>query len=82
MCLCVLFLRRYLNLNFTCLFHLTGTPTGKRPLGRQRHGREDNIRINLKEIDINMRNLIDSAQDRDNWRALENVALWFHKTWS
>ena len=26
---------------------------------------EDNIKINLEEIDIDMRNLIDSDQDRD-----------------
>ena len=27
---------------------LTGTPTGKKPLGRPRRGWEDNIRIDLK----------------------------------
>jgi hypothetical protein len=34
---------------------LTGTPTGKRPLGRPRHRWEDNIRMNLKEISIHTR---------------------------
>ena len=34
---------------------LIGKPTGKRPLGRPRR-REDNIRMDLKEIDINSRN--------------------------
>jgi len=29
----------------------------------------------LKEIGINMRNWVDSAQERDYWRALVNVAL-------
>ena len=43
---------------------LTVTPAGKRPLGRPRRRLEDNIRIFLKEIDINKRNWIDSAQDR------------------
>ena len=42
----------------------TGTPTGKRPLGRPRRSREDNIRMDLKEIGINTRNWVDSAQDR------------------
>ena len=28
-----------------------------------------------KEISINMRNWVDSVQDRDYWRALVNVAL-------
>ena len=54
---------------------LTGTPTGKRPLGRPRHRWEDNIRMDLKEIGINTRNWVDSVQDRDIWRALVNVAL-------
>ena len=31
---------------------LTGTPTGKRPLGRPRRRLEDSIRMGLKEIDI------------------------------
>jgi hypothetical protein len=35
---------------------LTGTPIGKRPLGRPRHRWEDNIRKHLKEIGISMRN--------------------------
>ena len=30
----------------------------------------DNIRTDLKEIDINTRNLVDLAQDRNYWRAL------------
>ena len=50
---------------------LTYTPTGKRPLGRPRLRWEDNIRMDLKEIDINTRNWVDSAQDRDYWRAIE-----------
>ena len=54
---------------------LTGTPTGKRPLGRHRRTWEDNIRMDIKEIGINTRNLVDSAQDRDYWRALVNAAL-------
>ena len=53
---------------------LTGKPTGKRPLGRPRRKWEDNVRMNLKEIGINSRNWLDSAQDRD-WRALVNAAL-------
>ena len=31
--------------------------------------------MDLKETDIDMRNWTDSAQDRDYWRALVNVAL-------
>ena len=54
---------------------LTGKPTGKRPFGRPRHRCEDNIRMDLEEIGINAGNWVDSAQDRDYWRALVNVAL-------
>ena len=54
---------------------VTGKPTGKRFLGRPRHRWEDNIRMDLKEISINTRNWLDSAQDRDYWRALVNAAL-------
>ena len=54
---------------------LTSTPTGKKPLGMSRRRWKDNIRMDLKEIGINTRNLVDSAQDRDYWRALVNVVL-------
>ena len=54
---------------------LTGTPTGKKLLGRSRLRLEDILRVNLKEIDINTRNWVDSAQDRDYWRAVRNAAL-------
>ena len=45
---------------------LAGKPIGKIPKGRW----EDNIRMDLKDIGINTRNLVDSALDRDEWRAL------------
>ena len=49
--------------------------TGKRPLGRPRRRWEDNIRMDLEEIGVNAGNWVDSAQDRDCWRALVNAAL-------
>ena len=63
---------------------LTGKPIGKRPLGRPRRRWEDNIRKGLEEIGINARNWVDSAQDRNYWRALVNAALnlRFHMPWS
>ena len=54
---------------------LTGKPTGKRPLVRPRRRWEDNVRIDLEEIGINGGNWVDSAQDRNYWRALVNAAL-------
>jgi hypothetical protein len=49
---------------------LTDKPTGKRPLGSPRRRCEDYIRMELKEIGINTRNCVDSAQDRDYWKLL------------
>ena len=43
---------------------------------------EDNIRMDLKQIVINARNLVNSAQYMEYWRALVNVALDLHKPWS
>ena len=54
---------------------LTGKPTGKRPLGRPRRRWENNIRMDLEEISITVGNWVDSAQDRNYWRALVNAAL-------
>ena len=48
---------------------------GRRPLGRPRRRWEDNIRMDLEEKGINAGNWVDSAQDRDYWRALVNVTL-------
>ena len=50
-------------------------PAGKRPLGSIRLRWEDNITTHLKEIGNETRNWVDSAQDRDYWRALVNLAL-------
>ena len=54
---------------------LTGKPTGKRPVWGPRRRWKDNIRMDLKEMGINAKYWVDSAQDRDYWRALENLAL-------
>ena len=54
---------------------LSSAPIGKRPLGRPRRRCKDNIRMDLEEIGINAGNWVDSAQDRNYWRALVNAAL-------
>ena len=43
---------------------LTDKPTSKIPLARLSRKWEDNIRMDLKHIGINARNLVDFAQDR------------------
>ena len=54
---------------------LTGKPAGMRPFGRPRRRWADNIRIDLKEIGISMRNWVDSALGRVYWTALVKVTL-------
>ena len=45
------------------------------PIAKPRSRWEDNIRIYPKEIGVNTRNCIESAQDRNFWRVLGNAAL-------
>ena len=54
---------------------LIGKPKGKTPLRKPGHGWEENIKMVLKQISINIRNWVDSVQDRDYWRALVNAAM-------
>ena len=49
---------------------LIGKFARKMSLGRPRRRWEDNIRMDLKEIGIKIRDFFDSAPDRDYWRAL------------
>jgi len=46
---------------------LVGRPEGKRPLGRHRHRREDNIKTDLRQIGIDEANWMRLAQDRVQW---------------
>jgi hypothetical protein len=54
---------------------LVGKPEGERPLRRQRRRRVDNIITDLREIGWDGVDWIDTAQERDQWRALVNTAL-------
>jgi hypothetical protein len=54
---------------------LTGKPTGMRSLGKFIFKWEDSIRMTFKEIGVSTRNWVDSALDRNYWKAPVNVAL-------
>ena len=54
---------------------LVGKPEGKRPLGRHRRRREDNIKMDLQEVGGGCGDLLELAQDRDRWRALVNTVM-------
>jgi hypothetical protein len=52
---------------------MIGKPEGKRPLGRPRRRWVDNIKMDLRETGWDGMDLIELAQDRDQWRALVNT---------
>jgi hypothetical protein len=52
---------------------LVGRPEGKRPLGRPRRRWHDNVKLDLREIRIDVANWIQLAQDRVQWRAFVNT---------
>jgi hypothetical protein len=54
---------------------LVGKPEGKRPLGRPRRRRIDNINMDLLEIGLSIVDWIGLAQDRYRWRALVNSVM-------
>jgi hypothetical protein len=54
---------------------LVGKPEGKRPLGRPRHMRIGNIKMDLLEIELSVVDWIGLAQDRYRWRALVNAVM-------
>jgi hypothetical protein len=54
---------------------LVGKPKGKRPLGRPRRRWVDNIKMDLREMGCGVIDLIDLAQDREQWRALVNTVM-------
>jgi hypothetical protein len=54
---------------------LIGKPEGKRPLGRPRRRREDNLKMDLREIGIDGANWIQLVQNRVQWRACVNMVV-------
>jgi hypothetical protein len=51
-----------------------GKPDGRRPLERPRLRREDNIKMDLRDVGWGI-DWIDLAQDRDRWRGLMNTVM-------
>jgi hypothetical protein len=56
---------------------LVGKPEGKKSLGRRRCRWFDNIKIDLRGIELGGLDWIDLGQGRDKWRALVNAITNF-----
>ena len=56
---------------------LVGKPEGKRPPGRPRRRREDNIKMDLEEVGRDCGDWMELAKDRDSWRALVSTVMNF-----
>ena len=57
---------------------MVGKPEGKRPLGRQRHRWEVNIKMRLQELGSEEggdKDWIELAEDRDKWHEIVNAEL-------
>jgi hypothetical protein len=54
---------------------LVGKPEGKRPLGRPRRRRMNNIKMDFLEIELSVVDWIGLARDRYRWRVLVNSVI-------
>ena len=58
-----------------CMQGLVGKPEGKRPLGRSRLRREDNIKMEFQKVRCGGVEWMELAQDRDRWWAFVNAVM-------
>jgi len=54
---------------------LVGKPEGKRLLGRPKRRREDNIRMDFRDIEWEGMDWMNLAQDTDKWQVLVNTVM-------
>jgi hypothetical protein len=56
---------------------LTEKAEAKRLLGGRRHSWEDNIEMDLKEVDLEVTELLHLLVNRDQWRTVEKMVPTF-----
>jgi hypothetical protein len=54
---------------------LVGKPEGRRPLGRHKNRREDDIRMDLRKVGCKCVDWMEVVQNRDRWRALVSAVI-------
>ena len=54
---------------------LVGKTETKRPLGRPRSRKEDNIKMDIKEVGCGDLDWIELAHNRDRWQAVVNAVI-------
>ena len=54
-------------------------PEGRRPLEIPMRRWENNIKMDIREVELGGMDWIDLAQDRNRWQAVVNTIINFHK---
>jgi hypothetical protein len=60
-----------------CIQGFCGEPEGKRPLGRPKRRRDDNVKMDVQEVGCGVMDWNDQAHYRDRRRALVNAVMNF-----
>jgi hypothetical protein len=68
---------RFATWNVRSLYNAGSLMTVEKEIGRPGHRREDDIKMNLREMEWGGMDWIVLAEDRDQWRALVNTVMNF-----
>jgi hypothetical protein len=57
------------------VWHVSRKPEGNRPHERHRHGWENNIKMDVKEIGCDDMDWVPFAQDQNKWQLVVNMIM-------